>query len=71
MSEAEEIDELGEWVRHRARVHDDAARLVMMTRVGAVSVDEAAAIQHVDLHTLRQHRLRTERRIRQSLVVSR
>ena len=70
-TEAEQIDELVEWVRQRARVRDDAARLVVMTRVAGVSVDEVAAVQEVDPQTLRQRRLRTERRVRQSLVLSR
>jgi hypothetical protein len=69
--EAQKIDELVEWVRQRARVRDDAARLVVMTRVAGVSVDELAAAQEVDPQTLRQRRLRTERRVRQSLVLSR
>ena len=69
--EAQHIDELVEWVRQRARVRDDAARLVVMTRVAGVSVDEVAAIQEVDPQTLRQRRLRTERRVRQNLVLSR
>jgi len=70
-TEAQQIDELVVWVRQRARVRDDAARLVVMTRVAGVSVDEAAAAQKVDPQTLRQRRLRTERRVRQSLVLSR
>ena len=70
-TEAQQIDELVEWVRQRARVRDDAARLVVMTRVAGVSVDEVAAVQEVDPQTLRQRRLRTERRVRQSLVLSR
>ena len=69
--EAQQINELVEWVRQRARVRDDAARLVVMTRVAGVSVDEVAAVQEVDPQTLRQRRLRTERRVRQSLVLSR
>lgn len=70
-TEVQQIDELVEWVRLRARVQDDAARLVVMTRVAGVPVDEVAVAQEVDPQTLRQHRLRTERRLRQSLVVSR
>jgi DNA-directed RNA polymerase specialized sigma24 family protein len=70
-SEAQEIDELVEWVQQRARVRDDAARLVVMTRVAGVPVDEVAAAQDVDPQTLRQRRLRTERLVRQSLVLSR
>jgi hypothetical protein len=69
--EAQQINELVEWVRQRARVRDDAARLVVMTRVAGVTVDELAATQDVDPQTLRQRRLRTERRVRQSLVLSR
>ena len=70
-TEAQQVDELVEWVRQRARVRDDAARLVVMTRVAGVSVDEVAAVQGVDPQTLRQRRLRTERRVRQRLVLSR
>jgi hypothetical protein len=70
-SEVEQIDDLVEWVRQRARVRDDAARLVVMTRVAGVTVDEVAAAQDVDPQTLRQRRLRTERRVRQSLGLSR
>jgi predicted RNA polymerase sigma factor len=42
-----------------------------MTRVAGVSVDEVAAAQDVDPQTLRQRRLRTERRVRQSLALAR
>jgi hypothetical protein len=69
--EVEEINELVEWVRKRARVRDDAARLVVMTRVAGVTVDELAAAQNVDPQTLRQRRLRTERRVRQGVGLSR
>ncbi len=69
-TEAQQIDELVEWVRLRARVQDDAARLVVMTRVAGVTVDEVAVAQKADPQTLRQHRLRTEHRLRQSLVLS-
>ncbi len=69
--DAQQIDELVEWVRQRAQVRDDAARLVVMTRVAGVTVDELAAVQDVDPQTLRQRRLRTERRVRQSLTLAR
>ncbi|MDF1597926.1 MAG: hypothetical protein P1T08_17750 [Acidimicrobiia bacterium] len=69
--EAQQIDEFVEWVRQRARVRDDAARLVVMTRIAGVSVDEVAAAQEVDPQTLRQRRLQMERRVRQSPVLSR
>ena len=67
----QQIDELVEWVRERARVRDDAARLVVMTRVAGVTVNELAAAQDVDPQTLRQRRLRTERRVRQSMALAR
>ena len=67
----EQIDELVDWVRERARVRVDAARLVVMTRVAGVSVEELADAQQVDPQTLRQRRLRTERRVRQSLALTR
>jgi hypothetical protein len=69
-SEVEQINDLVEWVRRRARVRDDAARLVVMTRVASVTVDELAAVQDVDPQTLRQRRLRAERRVRESLGLS-
>ncbi|HDH26766.1 MAG TPA: hypothetical protein ENH00_11355 [Actinobacteria bacterium] len=69
--EAQQIDELVEWVRQRARVRDDAARLVVMTRVAGVTVDELAVAQEIDPQTLRRRRLRTERRVRQSMALAR
>lgn len=69
-SEAERIEQLVEWVRQRGRVREDAARLVVMTRAAGVSVDELAAAEDVDPLTLRQRRLRAERRVRQSLTRS-
>lgn len=70
-SESEHVEQLVEWVRERARVRDDAARLVVMTRVAGVPVEELAYGQQVDPQTLRQRRLRTERRVRQSLPLTR
>ncbi len=70
-SAAEQVDELVDWIRERARVRDDAARLVVMTRVAGVSVEELADAHQVDPQTLRQRRLRTERRVRQSLALTR
>jgi hypothetical protein len=69
--ETEQIDGLIAWVRRHGRVRTDAARLVVMTRAGGVSVDELAAAQGVDPQTLRQRRLRTERRVRQSSALAR
>ncbi len=61
--ETERFDELVAWVRRHGRVREDAARLVVLTRAGGVSVDEPAAVGGVDPHTLRQRRLRAERRV--------
>ncbi len=70
-SEAQRVEHLVEWVRERGRVREDAARLVVMTRAAGVSVDELAAAEDVDAQTLRQRRLRAERRVRQSLTLAR
>lgn len=70
-SEAQRVDQLVEWVRQRGRVREDAARVVVMTRAAGVSVDEMAATEDVDPQTLRQRRLRAERRVRQRLTVAR
>lgn len=70
-SEAQRVEQLVEWVQERGRVREDAARLVVMTRAAGVSVDELAAAEGVDPQTLRQRRLRAERRVRQRLVLAR
>ncbi|MDF1596182.1 MAG: hypothetical protein P1T08_08800 [Acidimicrobiia bacterium] len=70
-SEEQEVEQLVEWVRQRGRVREDAARLVVMTRVAGVSVDELAAADNVDPQTLRQRRLRAECRVRQALTLAR
>lgn len=69
-SEEERFDQLVEWVRERGRVRDGAARLVVLTRAAGVSVDELAAAERVDPQTLRQRRLRAERRVRASLSLA-
>jgi len=71
MTEAQRFDQLVEWVRQRGRVREDAARLVVLTRAADVSVDELAATEDMDPQTLRQRRLRAERRVRQSLTLAR
>ena len=71
LTEAQRFDQLVEWVRQRGQVRENAARLVVMTRAAGVSVDELAAIEDVDPQTLRQRRLRAERRVRQSLTLAR
>lgn len=70
-AEAGRFDDLVEWVQRRARVREDTARLVVLTRAAGVSVDELAAAEGVDPQTLRRRRLRAERRVRESLVVAR
>ena len=69
--EAERYDDLVEWVRRHGRVRESAARLVVLTRTAGVSVEELAAAEDVGTQTLRQRRLRAERRMRQSLSLAR
>ena len=69
--ETERFDDLIAWVRRHGRVRDDVARLVVLTRTAGVSVEELAAAQDVDPQTLRQRRLRAERRVRQNLSLAR
>lgn len=70
-SEEERFEQLVEWLCERGRIRDEAARLVVLTRAAGVSVDELAAAESVDPHTLRQRRLRTERRLRHGLSLAR
>lgn len=70
-AEAQRFDRLVEWVQQRGAVREDAARLVVMTRAAGYSMDELAAAENVNPQTLRQRRLRTERRVRQSLTLTR
>jgi hypothetical protein len=69
-SEDERFEHLVEWIRERGRIRDDAARLVVLTRTAGVSVDELATAEGVDPQTLRQRRLRAERRVRASLSLA-
>ncbi len=69
--EQQQLDELVEWVRDRGRLREDAARLVVLTRAGGVSVNELAAITEVSPQTMRQQRLRAEKRLRHGLSVAR
>jgi DNA-directed RNA polymerase specialized sigma24 family protein len=69
-SEAQRLDQLIAWVQERGRLRPDAARLVVLTRAGGFSVDELAAVESVHPHTLRQRRLRAERRVRQGLSLA-
>ncbi len=69
-SDGQRLEELVEWVRQKGRVREDAARLVVLTRAAGVSVDELAAAEDVDPQTLRQRRLRAERRVRESLSLA-
>jgi hypothetical protein len=65
------FDDLVECVQRHGHVREDAARLVVMTRTAGVSVEELASAHNVDPQTLRQCRLRAERRVRQNLALSR
>ena len=69
--EQQGLDELVEWVRDKGRLRKDAARLVVLTRAGGVSVNELAAITEVNPQTMRQQRLRAEKRLRHGLSVTR
>lgn len=68
--EEQRLDRLVAWVQERGRLRPDAARLVVLTRAGGFSVDELAAVESVDPQTLRQRRLRAERRVRQGLSLA-
>ena len=70
-NEEQRLDELVEWVRQRGRLREDAARLVVLTRAGEVSIDKLAAIHDVDPQTMRQRRLRAEHQLRRSLTLTR
>jgi DNA-directed RNA polymerase specialized sigma24 family protein len=69
-SEEQRLDHLVAWVQERAQLRPDSARLVVLTRAGGFSVDELAAVESVDPQTLRQRRLRAERRVRQGLSLA-
>jgi DNA-directed RNA polymerase specialized sigma24 family protein len=69
--EQERLNELVEWVRERGRLGEDAARLVVLTRVGGASVSELASATGVSAQTMRRQRLRAEQRLRHSLAVTR
>ena len=69
--EQQRLDELVVWVREKGRLREDAARLVVLTRAGGVSVSELAAITEVSPQTMRQQRLRAEKRLRHGLSVAR
>jgi predicted RNA polymerase sigma factor len=59
-----------EWVQRHGRIQEDAARLVVLTRTAGVSVQELASAEDVDPQTMRQRRLRAERRVRQNLALA-
>lgn len=69
-SEEQRLDQLVTWVRQRGQLRTDAARLVVMTRAGGFSIDDLATTDSVDPQTLRQRRLRAERRVRQGLSLA-
>jgi hypothetical protein len=69
-NDADGFNYLIEWVQRHGHVREDAARLVVLTRTGGVSVEELASVQNIDPQTLRQRRLRAERRVRLGLSLS-
>jgi hypothetical protein len=69
-SDADGFDHLIEWVQRHGRIREDAARLVVLTRTAGVSVEELASAHNIDPQTLRQRRLRAERRVRQGLSLT-
>jgi hypothetical protein len=69
--EERRLEQLVEWVRERGRLREDAARLVVFTRAGGVTVHELAGARNVAPQTLRQQRLRAEQRLRRSLSLAR
>lgn len=68
--EEQRLEELVEWVRERGRLREETARLVVLTRAGGISLDDLAAVSHVHPQTLRQQRLRAEKRLRRSLSLA-
>ncbi|MEX2623973.1 MAG: hypothetical protein WD651_09600 [Acidimicrobiia bacterium] len=66
-SEEQRLDQLVTLLRQRGQLRTDAARLVVLTRAGGFSIDDLATPGGVHPQTLRQQRLRAERRVRQGL----
>jgi hypothetical protein len=69
-ADEQRMEALVEWVQQRGHVRESAARLVVMTRAAGFSVDELAASEQLDPQTLRQRRLRAERRVRRNLSLA-
>ncbi|MDF1595737.1 MAG: hypothetical protein P1T08_06530 [Acidimicrobiia bacterium] len=69
-ADEQRLETLVEWVQQRAHLREDAARLVVMSRAAGFSINELASSEHVDPQTLRQRRLRAERRVRRSLSLA-
>jgi len=61
------LEELLRWVRRHAHVDEDVARLMVLTRACDVPLADLAQAGGVSVPTLRQRRLRAERRLRESL----
>jgi hypothetical protein len=70
LSEEQRLDQLITLVRQRGQLRADTARLVVMTRAGGFSIEDLATPGAVDPQTLRQQRLRAERRVRQGLSLA-
>jgi len=67
--ERRQLDELIDWVRDKGGLHEDTARLVVLTRAGGVSIGELAKSRRVDPQTMRRQRLRAEQRLRRGLSI--
>lgn len=70
LSEEQRLDQLVTLVRQRGQLPTEVARLVVMTRAGGFSIDDLATTDSVDSQTLRQRRLRAERRVRQGFSLA-
>jgi hypothetical protein len=65
--ETQHLNELIDWVREKGRIREETARLVVLTRVGGISVSELAESRRVSPQTMRRQRLRAEQRLRRGL----
>jgi hypothetical protein len=65
--ETQHLNELIDWVREKGRLREETARLVVLTRVGGISVSELAESRRVSPQTMRRQRLRAEQRLRRGL----
>ena len=64
----DDISELCEWVAERAALDLGTARLIVLTRVGGVAVEDLVDIEGWCAQTLWKRRKRAERRLEQALA---